>query len=81
MMSSVSNLIGAAGFPAAVTKIGLGLKPVLPRGGRPCPSSKDHCTLNLRKMIPSLVKKFKGNVFKNLDPLNVLKRCSPVTNE
>ena len=38
MMSSVSDLIGAAGFPAAVTKIGLGLKPVLPRGGRPRPS-------------------------------------------
>ena len=30
MMSLVSNLIGAAGFSAAVTKIGLGLKPVLP---------------------------------------------------
>ena len=39
MMSSVSNLIGAADFPAAVTKIGLGLKPVLPRGGRPRPST------------------------------------------
>ena len=30
MMSSVSNLIGAPDFPVAVTKIGLGLKPVLP---------------------------------------------------
>ena len=30
MISLVSNMNGAAGFPAAVTKIGLGLKPVLP---------------------------------------------------
>ena len=39
MMSSISNLIGATDFLAAVTKIGLGLKPVLPRGGRPRPST------------------------------------------
>ena len=30
MMSSVSNLIGTTGFPAAVTKIGSGLKAFLP---------------------------------------------------
>ena len=36
--------------------------------------SKDHRTLNEDTMIASLGKQLLGNIFKNLDPSNVLKR-------